>query len=251
MQRNWDALMTRFADLHLRVPIDDPVQTQNMITAASELGYSLVGIPLPGNVSQRQLSDIKQFCQNAKLDFVSRINLAPKNSNDLLANLRRYRRKFEIIAVRCNTKDVARQAAKDRRVDLIQFSVTNVRQRFFDHSEAELASSALCALEIEASPLLQLTSISRIRLLSSLRKEAATAQRAKVPIVVSSGATNSLLLRGPYDFAALCTLFELKQDAALKALSANPFMLIDRNKEKLSPGYVAPGIRVVGRKHVD
>lgn len=243
--------MTRFADLHLRLPIEDPVQTQKMLTTASELGYSLVGIPLSANVSQRQISDLKQFCRCAKLDFVSRLNLAPKNSNELLANLRRYRRKFEVIAVRCNTKDVARQAAKDRRVDLLQFSVTNTRQRFFDQSEAELASSALCGLEIEASPILQLTSYSRIRLLSRLRKEAATAQRAKVPIVVSSGATNSLLHRGPYDFAALCTLFDLKQDMALKALSTNPFLLVERNKKKLSPGFVAPGVRVVGRKSVD
>jgi hypothetical protein len=31
------------------------------------------------------------------------------------------------------------------------------------------------------------------------------------------------------------------------ALSANPYVMVERNRKKLSPEYVAPGIRVVGR----
>jgi RNase P/RNase MRP subunit p30 len=143
---------------------------------------------------------------------------------------------------------VARQAAKDRRVDLLQFSVTSLRKRFFDEAEAELASQALASLEIELAPMLQLTSFSRVRLLSRLRKEVATATRFKVPITLSSGATEELLMRGPHDYAALTTLFDLPLSSALKALSDNPLIMVERNRKKLSPDYVAPGIQVVGRK---
>jgi ribonuclease P/MRP protein subunit RPP1 len=187
--------MRRFADLHLRIPTEDPVKAESMIGKASELGYSLVGIPLAPNASKEQISQLRSICSEAKLDFASRVNLSPRNSNELLQSLRRYRRKFEVIAVRCDTKDVARQAAKDRRVDLLQFSVTSLRKRFFDEAEAELASQALSSLEIELAPLLQLTTFSRVRLLSRLRKEAATAERFKVPVTVSSGATEELLMR--------------------------------------------------------
>jgi len=176
------------------------------------------------------------------------VTFAPRNSNELLQSLRRYRRKFEVIAVRCDTKDVARQAAKDRRVDLLQFSVTSLRKRFFDEAEAELASQALASFEIELAPLLQLTSISRVRLLSRLRKEVATATRFKVPVTVASGATEELLMRGPHDYAALTTLFDMQSSSALGALSDNPWGIVERNKKKLSADYVAPGIRVVGRR---
>jgi ribonuclease P/MRP protein subunit RPP1 len=243
--------MRRFADLHLRIPQQDPVKAESMIRKASELGYSLVGIPLAPNASKEQFSQLRHICSDAKLDFASRMNLSPRNSNELLQSLRRYRRKFEVIAVRCDTKDVARQAAKDRRVDLLQFSVTSLRKRFFDEAEAELASQALSSLEIELAPLLQLTSFSRVRLISSLRKEAATAERFKVPITVSSGATEELLMRGPRDYAALTTLFDLPMPSALKALSDNPLVTVERNRKKLSPDYVAPGIQVVGRKTGD
>jgi RNase P/RNase MRP subunit p30 len=96
--------------------------------------------------------------------------------------------------------------------------------------------------------MLQLTSYSRIRLLSRLRKETAAAQKAKVPITLSSGATTELLMRGPYDYAALTSLFDMPVDFALKALSETPLETVERNRTKLSPDYVAPGIHVVGRK---
>ena len=240
--------MKRFADLHLRLPLNDLVQAEKMVHKASDLGYSLVAIPFSSNATKDQINQLHQLCKEVKIDFVSRTNLSPKNSNELLRELRRYRRKFEIIAVRCSTKDVARHAAKDRRVDLLQFSVTNLRQRFFDEQEAELASQGLSSLEIELAPMLQLTSFSRIRLLSRLRREKATAQRAKVPIILSSAATAEMVMRGPYDYAALTALFDLPLPSAFKALSETPFAVVERNMAKLSPDYVAPGIRVAGRK---
>lgn len=243
--------MKRFADLNLRVPHEDPVKAEGMIRRASELGYSLVGVSFPPDASKEQISQLKHICSEAKMDFASRVTFIPRNSNELLQSLRRYRRKFEVIAVRCETKDVARQAAKDRRVDLLQFSVTSLHRRFFDEAEAELASQALAALEVELAPMLQLTSFSRVRLLSRLRKEVATATRFKVPIALSSGATEELLMRGPHDYAALTTLFDLQLPSALGALSDNPWGIVERNRKKLSADYVAPGIHVVGRKAGD
>ena len=240
--------MRRFADLNLRAPIEDLSKAESMVKKASELGYRLVAIPFPVNTSKEQITQLRRMCNEAKLDFASRATFAPRNSNDLLQSLRCYRRKFEVIAVRCDTKDVARQAAKDRRVDLLQFSLTNLRKRFFDEAEGELASQALASLEIELAPMLQLTSFSRVRLISCLRREVATAARFKVPVTVSSGATDELFMRGTHDYAALASLFEMQLSSALGAMSDNPWGIVERNRKKLSPDYVAPGIHVVERE---
>jgi ribonuclease P/MRP protein subunit RPP1 len=243
--------MREFADLHLRVPLEDMVKIEKMVNEAFDLGYKYLGIPFSPNAKQEKIKQIAKICSEANIEFVSRTNLSTRNSSELLRELRRYRRKFEIIAVRCNSKEVARQAAKDRRVDLLQFSVTNLRGRFFDEQEAELASRSFSAFEIELAPLLKLTSFSRIRLLSRLRKETVIAQKTKVPIILSSGATNELLMRRPDDYAVLTTLFDLPLSYALKGISDFPLDVIERNKQKLSSNYVAPGIRVVGRKTCD
>jgi RNase P/RNase MRP subunit p30 len=69
-----------------------------------------------------------------------------------------------------------------------------------------------------------------------------------VPIMISSGATDELFMRGPRDYAALTTLFDLSMSSALRALSDNAWVTVERNRKKLGSDYVAPGIHVVGRK---
>ncbi len=237
--------MRRFADLHLRPSVENVDQVERMISKSSELGYQMIAISLPPNIAQTKIRQLQKICCDANVDLVTRVDLAPKTSKGLLHDLRRFRRRFEIISVICDSKPVARQAAKDRRVDLLTFPATDVRKGFFDHAEAELASSALASLEIEMARLLLLKGFSRIRLLSSLRRESAIAKKFGVPVVISSGAANEYLMRGPRDYAALAGLFDMATSVALRALSEIPFSLVRRNREKLSPKYVAPGIRVV------
>jgi len=240
--------MRRFVDLHLRPWINDPDQVERMVRKSPELGYRLVSIPLPPNVTRDKVDQLQSICSDAKIDFVSRVDFVPKTPGELLQDLRRFRRRFEVVSVACTSKSVARQAAKDRRVDLLSFPANDIHKRFFDRAEAELASKALSGLEIEMAPLLSLSGYSRIRLLSRLRREVAIAKRFNVPVVISSGATNEYLMRGPHDCAALATLFDMPLPYALRALSENPLAIVERNREKLSPGYVAPGVRVVRRK---
>lgn len=237
--------MRRFADLHLRPHIEDSDQVERMIEKASKLGYRMVAISFPSSVRQTGINRLREVCRDRKVDLVTRVDLTPRTAKELLRDLRRFRRRFEIISVICDSKPVARQAAKDRRVDLLTFLDTKVRKRFFDRAEAELASNALSSLEIEMAPLLSPKGFPRIRLISSLRKESALAKKFGVPVVLSSGATNEYLMRGPREYAALAGLFDMNSSVALDALSEVPSSLVERNREKLSPGYVAPGIRVV------
>jgi RNase P/RNase MRP subunit p30 len=240
--------MTKFTDLELRIPLDNEKISQKMIEKASELKYKSVALPFPPRLKKEKIKQFEKICKNEKIDFASRTNLFPQNPKELLHELRQYRRKFEIISVRCNTKEIARQAAKDRRVDILQFSLTNLRKRFFDKQEAKLAKEAFSALEIEVAPIFQLTSFSRIKLLSCLQKEVKIAQKEKVPIILSSGATNDTLMKGPYEYASFSVLFDLPFSLALNSISKTPFELIQRNREKLDQNYIAPGIHLIGRK---
>jgi RNase P/RNase MRP subunit p30 len=149
--------------------------------------------------------------------------------------------------VTCDSKNVSRQAAKDRRVDLLNFPSTDYHRRFFDLAEAELASNSLAVLEIDTQSLLALEGPARIRLLSSIRRETAIAKDFHVPIVISSGASNELFMRKPIEQAALTSLFDLDRESALKGVSKNPLAIVKRNREKLNPDFVAPGIRVIRR----
>jgi ribonuclease P/MRP protein subunit RPP1 len=234
-----------FADLHLRVNGKDQAQTQKLIQKAAELGYRQVATQLAPESRPEEISRIKTVCKDMGLDFVSRIDLRPRSQDELVVLLRKMRRRFEVLCVLCETKEVARQAAKDHRVDLLNFPLLDYRRRFFDRAEAELASCGSAGFEVDTKPLLVLEGPARVRFLSCLRREIAVALEFRLPIVVSSGVSEPLLLRKPREVALLSSLFGLSGDASLDAVSHNASELVARNREKLSVGFVAPGIRVV------
>jgi RNase P/RNase MRP subunit p30 len=236
-----------YADLHLCPNLRDPEQVSRIINKASKLGYRLLAIPFPPNCMIEEIEKIRNMCKEVDIDLASRVDLRPRSSEELIRNVRKLRRRFEMLAVLCDSKGVARQAAKDRRVDLLNFPSLDYRSRFFDIAEAELASSSLASFEIDVKPLLTLESPARTRLIANLRREAVAAQALHVPIVLSSGVSDELLIRKPMELAALASLFDLRKDLALEAVSKNPLTIVKRNREKLDTRFIAPGIRVVRR----
>ncbi len=234
-----------FADLHLRLNVKDSAGALRVLSKVAELGYGLVGVSFAAETRAEEVERLRGVCGEVGLDLVSRVDLRPRGSDDLMRQLRRLRRRFEVVGVACESKAVARQAGKDRRVDLLSFPLLDFRRRFFDRAEAELARGGLAGLEVDVKPLLVLEGPVRVRLLSCLRREVAIARRFGVPVVVSSGVSRELLLRKPREMAALGFLFGLDEVSGLDAVSRNPVALVERNREKLSSGFVAPGIRVV------
>ena len=142
MSRNGDTAMRMFVDLHLRPYIKDLNQVKNMVRKSSELGYRLVGLSLSPDFKREEFCLLQKICRDANIDLVTRADFFPRTRRELLKDLRRFRRKFEVISVVCASKAVARLAAKDRRVDLLSFPFTDLRRRFFDDAEAALASKA-------------------------------------------------------------------------------------------------------------
>ena len=236
-----------FADLHLRANGNDPAQITKFASKAAELGYKMIATQLPPAANMEEIRKLKTLCNQVGLDFVSRIDIRPKNQNELLTLLRKLRRRIEILCVICETKEIARQAAKDHRVDLLCFPSLDYRKRFFDRAEAELASSGAAAFEVDIKPLLVLEGPMRVRFLSTLRREVTVALEFHVPIIVSSGASETLLLRKPREMALIASLFGLIGSQALDAVSTNPTGLVKRNREKLGSDFVAPGIRLIKR----
>ncbi|MEM3725874.1 MAG: RNase P subunit p30 family protein [Candidatus Bathyarchaeia archaeon] len=236
-----------FADLHLCPNLKEFDQIVRLVDKAAMLGYRLIAVAFQANSKAEEIEKVHSLCQEKGMDLATRVDLKPRTPQELIGLLRRVRRRFELVAVICDSKNVARQAAKDHRVDLLNFPSYDFRKRFFDMAEAELASNASAALEIDMKPLLTLEGAARVRLLSILRREAVIAKNFHVPIVVSSGVQNELFMRKPRELASLAQLFDLDMAEALNAVSRTPFAIVKRNREKLSPNFVAPGIRVVRR----
>ena len=234
--------MRRFMDLHIKAP-EEPDGARSMLVLAARLGFKGVGLTLEGS-HPRNLGDM---ASGVEIDLVSRVDLTPRNARELTATLRKLRRRFEVIAVECRSKRVARQAAKDHRVDILNFPPSvDARSRIrLDRQEASLASEANCAYEVNVADLLRQDRITRPKLISLMRTEVDVAKRFDVPIIVSSGAQNLLQMRDPRGLASLLTLLDLSEDEGLDAVSKTPLRMVEANRLKLDSGFVAPRVRRV------
>ena len=234
--------MRRFIDFHIKAP-EDTGTLQSMLELGSKLGFKGLGIVAIGKISD----SIKKDASELGVDLVSRVNLKPRNTRELTSTLSKIRRRFEIIAVDCRSKEVARQAAKDKRVDVLNFpsSYPDRKKVWFDRQEASLASGANCAYETNLSDILGKGPIVASGLLSIMRDEVENANRCNVPIVVSSGAAAPLLMRDPRGLAAILCLLGMEEMEGLDAVSTNPWRLVEMNRGKLGREFVAPGVRVL------
>lgn len=240
-----------FADLHLRVNPNEPQVAQLIIERAAKFDYTQISIPFTTQLDDSQINSLKTACTQVGLDFVIRADFKPRNQEDLMRFLRKFRRKAEVICIICDDKEIARSAAKDHRVDLINFPSLDYHKRFFDRAEAELAVSNQTALEVDVKSLLVLEGPPRVRLLSSLRREVALAKEFHVPLVISSGASEARFMRMPRDMASIAYLFGLNETEALDAVSTNPAHIVAVNRMKLGPKFIAPGITVLKEGKAD
>ena len=232
--------MKRFADLCIRPLLDNKNEIDQMTKLSKILGISLVGIVFERNHSQNLIDKIIMKFNKKGIDVAKRLDLIPRNRIELLKDLRKYRGEYEIISVKCINTEVSIVAARDRRVDLI----TICKEMSLRNRRRAISRISNKTLEIKISEILD-TSKPRIVVFKRLNEEIFFAKTNKIPIVISSGAKDSFMMRSPRDMAALGIFLGLEESEAIKSVSKIPFNIVETNREKLSSKWISDGVKIV------
>jgi ribonuclease P/MRP protein subunit RPP1 len=213
--------MRHYVDLHLKPTT--PEQAQEMVSIAHRIGYRHIASTKPPTGS------------NDNITAATRVDIEVSRGKELLDGLKRNRRRFDIVAVRCFSKEVARQAAKDDRVDILLFpdDPTQRKYNWLDHHEAELVEGTGRAYEMNASDLLATSPTHLAKVITLLKRDLAVATRHDIPIVFSSGAATPLAMREPKALTALASLLDIDEEYAIEMISRVPEAIIEKNHAKL------------------
>jgi len=220
-----------------------------ILRVISELGYTAICISF-----NKEFSDLfEKIKQNAKdfgLEIYRRIDLLPRKVDELKVKLRQIRRKFEVISVKCIDKKICVAAARDRRVDVLNFPTLESLRRFTE-STANLAAEGETAIEICLKAFLNVKGIRRSRLIAESRRVAKIALKTGVKIVIDSGAESIFEMRGPQELYSLGYLIDLPEEYISLTVSEIPFNIIKTNVSKLSANFILPGIEIVDVEEKD
>jgi RNase P/RNase MRP subunit p30 len=220
--------MRKFIDLHI---IPNPNYINNIMKHAVRLGFNIIGV----TTSKPKVCNI---------DIATRLDISPQNQEQLNTKLKISRRSYEVISVICQNKRIARQAAKDNRVDIIKFP-KNQEKRWavwLDHHQANLMTDSGCCYEIDVKDLLIHDNSIIENRLRRITREVQVASKFDIPIIASSGARTSLEMREPRAIASILTLLGISEDDAMLMVSENPWSIISRNRARLSQSYIIPGV---------
>jgi len=232
--------LKEFVDLHLMPPLQDTNAIERMARLAAEMGFYLVGLTFDSQVPNKARIETLEAFEGRGLETVSRIDLRPKNRNELLRSLREVRSSFDIVAVECGTRQAATVAFRDRRVDLVFFRRDRSRSIF----GASTPRSARRLVEFNVTDLLG----DALSVGSDLRRAfdlVSYVQRRHLPIVISSGAANWWKMRAPRDMAAVVSVMGLEAEQAIDAVSRIPLSVARKSLGKQEPNYVSEGIGIV------
>lgn len=240
-------MVRKYVDLHIRSNLSSGSSSiHDIIGMAVKLGFNYIGLADFNRENINQVKELKKTFSEYGVDMVSRVDLFAQNIDDLKKDLRFFRGKIEIISVFCNNLSIARFAARDRRVDVLNFLFNDWKNNFFDVSEAKLSAENNTALEINIADIIRCSYTNeRIKMLKIISENIKTALKYNVPVIFSSGAKNVFEMRGPKAMASLSILFGASEFDALNFVSNFPLQLIIENREKLEGKMIYQGVRLL------
>jgi len=236
--------MRLYADLHMCPSLDDAANARSMADVLIGLEIAVVGLVVPPDRLTSTPPAMNSF-RDAGLDVAKRLNLNPRSREELLRSLRRFRTKYEIVAVNCRAQSVSRVAVRDRRVDIVQFPKQGPGSSF----RRNLASTCRAALEFNMSELTQGPGY-EVRL-GRLRREIEIAAEASTSVIGSSNASNPFELRSPRDMAAVLHMLGFSLEAALEGVSEIPLAIVKQNRLRTEEPQLEEGVRIVRRSTHD
>ncbi len=178
--------------------------------------------------------------------LVRREEIATKQLNHLKKILNQIRNRSLLISLSLGGIDGLNWAASDGRIDLITLYGTS-GSKSLRTTTAKLAAESGTFLEVVVAPLINVIGLVRSKMLKYYREAISIAKAVEMPVMISSGAKEPMHMRAPMALVYIGQMLGLDFQSARDAVFKLPHELLERNKRKISPDMIAPGVEVVRR----
>ncbi|MFX0045376.1 MAG: RNase P subunit p30 family protein [Candidatus Hermodarchaeota archaeon] len=226
------------------MPIDTNVRVPDK-EALDAFAQMAVKLGFTGFASPLSMSDPIEKLEN-EVTLLARTDVNEKGIRAVSRAVEKARSSSTVISVPLGESRVVNWAAEDSRVDLLSvpYPLKGVSLR---KTTAKLAAASDTALEVSIAPLLGVSGLTRSKVVKVLRETTQTALDAGMPIVLSSGSDSPITMRSPRALCYVGLLLGLDWHGSEKAVYENPDRIFERNKRRLGPDYVGPGVEIVER----
>ena len=220
----------------LNIGLQGKGDIDSFIEMARQLGFD--GIAVQGQIGEPIETRDDGFV------LLNRYDLPQKSYRGMKNKVKQYRNNVIIITAPLTNVNSVNWAAKESTIDMLTL-VPPYHEHRLRKTTAKLAASNGTMLEVPIAPLLTTDGMMRARILKTFRESVATAIGSGMAIILSSGATKPLGMRSPRAMQYIGQILGIKAAVTKKCVCENPAQIINRNKQKISEGYITEGIEMV------
>lgn len=171
--------------------------------------------------------------------------------NDVEKNARRALEQADIVIALGGSEEQNRQASECGEIDLLMNlehdegrDKIDYKNAGLDHVMASFMAERGVAYGVDFSQLLSSSGRMRVQLLGRVRQNVRMALKNKVPVVLTSGASDTYCLRAPLDLASVSRLIGVPEHLERKVVSDFPAMVLEKARKRKNPDVITNGLEV-------
>lgn len=224
----------KFYDLHVHAEVESAARL------AAQLKYAGIGLIFPAS-ELRHLDSLKERLKIGKeCGLCLYLGFEAKNLQELIL-LRKYRKSYDLLVVAGGSLALNRKACQTAEVDVLAHPGKGRLDPGVDCVAMRFAAEHKVAIEINFK---EISGPNRLRALRNAREVVKLAQKYGTLLLLSSGAENEWELKDPYCMLGMAIQIGMEVREAKQALSSVPERIVELSKEKQSPSWIMPGVRV-------
>ncbi|ORY80411.1 RNase P subunit p30-domain-containing protein [Protomyces lactucae-debilis] len=215
-----------FGDFNIPLPAK-----QSTLDQLQTLGYASCAVNhiFSGKPANLQAPTIP-VSKDARFKIYSRLTLVLEDTSQNY-NLSKTAKGYDLLAVRPTSEKTLQYACTQMEVDIISIDLSQRLPYYLKHATLGSAISRGLFIEIAYAP--SLTDMSSRRQLLSNASAIVRASRGR-GLLITSGATQALGLRSPYDIINLATFWGLSQERGREALAENTRRVLKKAETRTS-----------------
>jgi ribonuclease P/MRP protein subunit RPP1 len=185
-------------------------------------------------------TDAERIAEEYGVDVVDAIEIRAENPDVAAGHVGNYRPKHTVLALHGGTNELNRFAVESDRVDVLAHPMGG--RGDFNHVLAKAAAEHGTRVEFDLSRVLRDDGGPRVQALQDLRKLREIVEQYDAPYVVSANPASHLQLRAPRELVAVGEAVGFSGDQIRRGLDEWA-ALAERNRERLSDEFIAPGVK--------
>ena len=209
-----------------------------MAATASE--YEFDGVVVRNHSDATADYDSEEIGETYDVDVVEAIEVRADDPQEASGHVGNYRPKHTVLALHGGTNELNRFAVESDRVDVLAHPMAGKGD--FNHVLAKAAVEHGVRVEFDFSTVLRADGGPRVQALGDLRKLREIVEQYDVPYVVSANPESHLQLRAPRELVAVGQAVGFEADQIREGLREWG-RLAERNRERLSDEFIAPGVK--------